>query len=281
MRVGVSRLLLILSVLVVLGAANGAVEGVVPRDGQTHEPTENAHELVCQTVATSWPRSESGPYRLEPPQLSVVRTDLRPKDAWIFLDGRFAGRARFFNGKKGFLYLEPGTYRLEVVAEGYQTEAFVIEARPNCRFDIKQRLIKGQTDAAGRDVPGKKGDPEQWIWGPVVPASASESPPGPPGRADPSLRPDLGAVRTPSARPLSGMASLRLKVRPPAAVVSVDGVRVATGRQLELMVAPMALSEGSHRIEISAPGCIDRSFEITLAEGEEKVMNVTLDSDSD
>jgi hypothetical protein len=48
------------------------------------------------------------------PELAVVSIDVRPKDARVHLDDRFVGRARYLDGKPGYLYLEPGTYDLEL-----------------------------------------------------------------------------------------------------------------------------------------------------------------------
>ena len=139
----------------------------------------------------TWPASSSGIRKIKGPTLSVVRADLKPKASRLFLDGRFVGRAHYLNGKKGFLYLLPGNYRLEAVREGYQTEVFSIRARPNCRFDIEHKMKKvrgGGTEYAG--IPHGKGKPIQWIYGPVTPQT-SNRPPTSPGGPDPSLRPDL------------------------------------------------------------------------------------------
>jgi hypothetical protein len=88
----------------------------------------------------------------------VVRIDVRPKDARVYLDGRFIGRARYFNGKKGYLFLEPGSYRLELKHRGYQTVAVDLEASKQCRYDIKHRLERdGQGADAGADDEGLYG----------------------------------------------------------------------------------------------------------------------------
>jgi hypothetical protein len=109
----------------------------------------------------------------------------------VFLDGRFAGRARYFNGRKGFLYLEPGSYRLELRMDGYRTAAFSIAARPSCRFDILHRMDKSRGSSAGPVLP--EGKVTHAGLAPVEGAAAAPPPPGRPGGPDPALRPDLGS----------------------------------------------------------------------------------------
>jgi hypothetical protein len=117
----------------------------------------------------------------------VVQAQVKPKSARLFLDGRFVGRAHHFRGKKGFLYLLPGEYRLEVVKEGHLTEVYSIRARPYCKFDLVLKMTK--TRGAGKEYPGipsGKGQPIQWIYGPVNQAFAPAH-----GGPDPSLRKDV------------------------------------------------------------------------------------------
>jgi hypothetical protein len=151
------------------------------------QPAQGVRELQCTPVGVTWPASSSGVGQMDGPKLSVIRTQLKPKSARLFLDGRYVGRSHDFRGKKGFLYLLPGDYRLEVVKEGYLTENFVIRARPHCRFDVVHTMKKARgagTEYAG--IPAGKGQPIQWIYGPV-----SQQPLQPTGGPDPSLRPDV------------------------------------------------------------------------------------------
>jgi hypothetical protein len=93
----------------------------------------------------------------------VVRIDVRPKDARVHLDGRFVGRARYFNGKKGHLFLEPGSYRLELRYRGYQTVAVDLEASKQCRYDLNHRLERGGQDADADDE-GRYGQGRPLTW---------------------------------------------------------------------------------------------------------------------
>lgn len=254
-----------------LVAAAAADDGP-PAAGEEPNPTptaeDGARDVPCSPVATAWPVSGSGPATLQAPQLAVAITDIRPKDGMVFLDGRFAGRARYFNGAKGFLYLEPGDYRLELRLDGYRTEAFQIAAQPSCLFEIRHRMQRSHGPAAEGTVPPVgKGEPEQWIWAPVAGAAAAPSDPTRPAEPDAALRPDLDLGSSTAAGVGAPRGSLRLHVKPPTAEVFLDGSFLATGRELDLMVAPLAVPAGRHVLEVRAPGFASRTEEISAAAG--------------
>ena len=234
--------------------------GIVACTGGTigaEELTPGVVSLPCIPVAAYWtgpPQSSGMPVG---PALAVVSTKIRPKDAHLVLDGRFIGRARYFDGKPGYLYLEPGKYQLELTLGGYRTEIFEIDAQAACRFEIRHRMIrdKGTPKERSSDPPGKGRPLErtfrpQALGEPANPRAAVKL-----GCADPSLRSDLdsgegaaGADEEPAG------ASLRLVVLPETASVLIDGRFVATGEELARMETPLAVSPGSRRIEVRAAG---------------------------
>ncbi len=206
----------------------------------------------------------------------MVRTDVRPKDARVHLDGRFVGRARFFNGPKGYLFLQPGSYRLELRLDGYAPAAFEIDARGGCRFDVKHRL--GRDRAAKAEAPEGdfgKGRPSQRVFGPI---GAGDRPArtAPPGGPSLELRPDL-AQKTPQEPTPERDASLRLTVRPASASVYLDGVLVATGEELEKMVGPLAISSGQHVLEVRGEGWATRTVTFEAARGVTAEIEVVLE----
>lgn len=241
-------------------------------------------EVQCTPVNISWPPSSSGGASIAGPELSVVRTDFRPKDVPIFLDGRFVGRARFFNGKKGFLYLQPGRYEVVAWSAGLASEVFVIDARPGCRFDIKHRMTKGQRDLGdGFEAPRGKGEPTQWIYGPLKAPDNGSDPAVDvavrrrTGGPDLTLRPDLGWATPTPAVPKNAMASLNLKVKPPAATVYLDGRMLATGEEISKMVGPLAIPAGAHTVLVRAEGYTDRSVTFEVGEHATSELEVILD----
>ncbi len=209
--------------------------------------------LPCIPVAAYWtgpPQSEGMP---PGPELAIVNTDVRPKDARVYLDDRFVGRARYLDGKPGYLYLAPGSYRLELRCDGYQTVSIVLAAEAGCRFDLKHRLERVSGTRKEQKADYGKGKPFNRVFAPIVTAAEGHTA-GPPAGPDLTLRPGLDRADSSSGvkRPIG--AALKLRVSPDAASIAIDGVFVATAREVSRMEGPLAVSAGSHRIEVSAPG---------------------------
>lgn len=223
--------------------------------------------LPCTPVAAYWmgpPQSQGMP---PGPELAVVSIDVRPKDARLYLDDRFVGRARYLDGSPGYLYLTPGEFHLELRLGGYETVAVDLTAEAGCRFDIKHRLfrVKGAPKGNESETYGK-GKPFNRVFSPqaTVDESTATAAAGP----DPALRPDLGAAAPPGGTKAPSRAALKLSVRPATASISIDGGFVATARELDRMEGPLAVSVGSHHIEVSAPGHQTVSRNLELKEGE-------------
>lgn len=250
----------------------GAAHEADPETGRQSD----AASIPCTSVATTWPVVGTDPAKLTAPQLAVVRTDFRPKDVQLHLDGRFIGRARYFNGKNGYLFLEPGRYRLEVRLGGYRTELFEIDAKPNCRFDIRHRMMRSPETAKEdrTDFPGK-GVPGQRVFSPVEERQL-QSGGTRPGAPDLALRPDVSEQRSPATAIEPRTSSLVIKVEPVTASVYLDGALLATGEELALMVGPVAIPAGSHSIEVRAPGFASREIELEIGPGEREEITVSL-----
>jgi hypothetical protein len=204
------------------------------------------------------------------PDLAVVSTDIRPKDAQLHLDGRFIGRARYFDGTPGYLYLEPGKYNLELRFGGYRTDVVEIDARAGCRFSLKHRMARQQgTPKERKNDPPGQGKPFDRAFGPLtqekttVPDTASGG--GPDLRLRSDLKPD-GAESSPPPTPEA--ASLRFVVEPPEASVYLDGSFVASARELGMMEGPLATTMGNHRIEVRASGYVTENRIVELEEGQ-------------
>ena len=230
---------------------------------------ESVVDLPCIPVATYWtgqPQSDGMPWG---PDLAIVSTPVRPKNARVYLDDRFVGRARYLDGKPGYLYLEPGSYRLEIRYDGYRTVVVDLNAEAGCKYVLKHFMerVKGMPKEGKADGYGK-GKPFDRVFGPLqknkeIMASATVRGP------DPSLRKDLalesGKVGDKERR---FGASLRLHVDPRSASVSIDGEFVATGRELGQMENPLAMTPGAHLLEVEAPGFTGATRNIFLEDGE-------------
>ncbi|MCG6947726.1 MAG: PEGA domain-containing protein [Acidobacteria bacterium] len=232
--------------------------------------------LPCTPVGTYW-TGPPVPENLPPgPGLAVVSLDIRPKSARVHLDGRFVGRAKYFDGWPGYLYLEPGKYRLEIRYEGYSTVAVDLDATAGCRFDLKHRLERGKSAADEREKTFGKGKPFQRVFAPK-----SDSPPEIVPRRDsapdPKLRRDLDLSAETIGEPdLAIGASLRLHVSPDSASVLIDGVFVATARELQSMEKPLATGAGAHRLVVRAPGHVEFVRDVSLEPGEVLELEISL-----
>ena len=61
---------------------------------------------------------------------------------------------------------------------------------------------------------------------------------------------------------------MRRRVTPDSATVSIDGVFVATARELGLMEGPLAITAGKHRVVVRAPGHKEASRDVEISQGE-------------
>lgn len=270
---GTPRLILFVFALLATGAESGGAQTAVQLTTGTPEgaaSTVNASRVMlpCTPVAAYWNGPPPAAGMPPGPELAVVSIDVRPKDARVHLDGRFVGRARYFDGKPGYLYLEPGAYNLELRIEGYRTILVELDATPSCRFDLKHRMEKAKQKASeATEIDYGKGEPFDRVFGPMVktePQVKSSHRSGP----DAGLRRDLENRSDRAADAVEGRgASLLLRVKPETASVSIDGAFVATGRELALMEGPLATTVGKHDVVVSAPGFVVASRSIDLEEG--------------
>lgn len=269
----------VVSVLLAASLVAGAVTATasVPEDRASETVVEASRVLLpCIPVGTYWVGPVPSGEGIAAPDLAVVAIDVRPKDARVHLDDRFVGRARYFDGSPGYLYLEPGRYRLELRYEGYRTVEVALEAEASCRFDLKHRLqrVPGESVEKKRETFGK-GKPVSRVFAPTQAQDALPAPAAGRG-ADLSLRPDLGGAD--AARPPSSEAALRLRIEPASAAVFIDGGFVATAEQLARMEAPLALAAGRHLVEVRAEGYLPLSREVELSPGAKAELELRLET---
>ena len=259
------------------GQASPATDAERAASGAATETDANVVVLPCDPVAAYWtgpPQSDGMP---QGPSLAIVSVDARPKDSRVHLDDRFVGRARYLDGKPGYLYLEPGDYRLELRFDGYETVVVELEASAGCKYSLKHYMerIKGAKKEKKADTFGK-GEPFERVFGPQTAAGervTSAAPSGP----DLSLRRDLDASDRGAKMPAGKRgASLRLSVAPESATITLDGVFVATAWELSLMEGPLATTAGPHLIEVRAEGFVDASRRVELETGEELAVQILL-----
>ena len=189
-----SRVFLVAGILILFGAAPIEAQFTATGSSSSLQTTTGATQLV-QTAPTAATPASAGPadvvnesvvfmpcipvaaYWVGPPlddgmppgpDLAIVSTQVRPKNARVYLDDRFVGRARYLDGKPGYLYLAPGTYRLELRYDGYRTVIVELDATAGCKFVLKHYLerLKGEPKKGKADGFGK-GKPFERVFSPV------------------------------------------------------------------------------------------------------------------
>ena len=85
--------------------------------------------------------------------LSAYDVNIRPKDADIFLDGLYVGKADDFDGSPKFLVVKPGTHTITAKREGYKTYMVKVPINPGEQINLNKHLEKMSVYAKKNDRP--------------------------------------------------------------------------------------------------------------------------------
>jgi hypothetical protein len=170
---------------------------------------------------------------------------VRPRTAEVYVDGRYQGTAGGFDGFPTYLWLAPGSYRLELVQDGYQNLEREIEVTPGQVLDFKLQLEPGeaQRPAVGEGYARPEG-------GDRVYERAREA------------RPDPG--------------HLLFDVRPADASVYLDGRFIGTGEEVSSASSPLMVRPGDHVLQVVHPDYETEERSISVGAGEETEVEITL-----
>ncbi len=72
--------------------------------------------------------------------LSAYDVNIKPKDADIFLDGVYVGKADDFDGSPKFLIVKPGTHTITAKREGYKTYTVRVSINPGEQINLNKHL---------------------------------------------------------------------------------------------------------------------------------------------
>jgi hypothetical protein len=222
---------------------------------------------------------------------AVVKTDISPEEAQIFLDGKYIGTAGDFDGRPDYLYLGPGKYHLEFRLPGYQAFATDLDVSRGQRVRLDQKLkLEPGKSALDQFAPESKGTP----LGRVFSKGGSEAG-GPEAEEEaPSARRalqraprddgwnDRGMAPAPRERvpeermdvrpePLPRLAGnrarMRFKVTPEDAAVYVDDKYLGAGEDLAANPRGVVTDPGTHTITVARPGYKSKTVDITVRIG--------------
>lgn len=96
-----------------------------------------------KVVRVAMDRAPSG---MMPRVNSTVKLTVNPSRAAVFVDGRFVGHVREFQGVGRGMLVVPGTHKIRIALPGYQTFETEINPLPDQKVEVKTELIKDNAE---------------------------------------------------------------------------------------------------------------------------------------
>lgn len=212
-------------------------------------------------VAAAYPMYRT-PYspRTASADLGALNLVIKPKKSEVYVDGRFVGRAKEFDGYPGYLWLEEGSYEISLVRDGYVTFADRIAIQTGQVVDVKLRLQPGVSTPARFPVePVAEPEPEAQKQLVTVREGASS----------PGIRQDVRA----------SPGQLELVVQPPDTSVYLDGRLLGSGQELVDLHAGLIVDPGAHSLDMVRPGYEGQRLDFEVESGQTVSLQVTLQRD--
>lgn len=215
---------------------------------------------------------------------AIVKTDVSPEEAEVFLDGKYIGTADDFDGMPDVLYLGPGKYHLEFRLPNYQSFATDLEVArgQQVRLDQKLKLEAGKS-ALDQFPPASKGTPLGRVFTKGPDGTGEAAPPPAPrhsnrrddGWSDRESPPSQERVSEeymdvrpePLPRPAGNRARMRFKVTPEDAAVYVDDRYLGAGEDLAANPRGVVTDPGTHTITVARPGYKTKTVDVTVRIG--------------
>jgi hypothetical protein len=183
---------------------------------------------------------------------------IKPKKADVYVDGRFVGRAKDFDGYPGYLWLKEGSYEITLVRDGYVTFSDRIPVRTGQVVDVELRLEPGvSTPPRVSQTPVTEPAPEVQERVSTVPAEP----------------PSTGISQDVRVTP----GQLELIVRPADASVYLDGRLLGSGQELADLHAGLIVDPGAHSLDMVRPGYEAQRLDFEVESGQTVNLQVTLE----
>ena len=173
-----------------------------------------------------------------------VETGISPSSAEVVLDGESVGFASDYNGRWDRLSVAPGPHTIAFQEKGYRSLVITFDARPGATYAFHDALVRGE----GEDRRDHRS-------------------------ADPAAREES---RPPIPAP-SAMGRLRIHAEPADAAVYLDGEYLGVGADLGRIHGALAVTTGTHRLEVVRPGYVSAVRTIDVDETEPATVELSLE----
>ena len=110
---------------------------VVPRVGVYRPLVYDRYWGPWSPYAYGYPYGYGYPYHSA---AADIRTEITPKNAEVYVDGYFAGRAIDFDGAFQALHVVPGGHAISIRLDGFRTLTQDVYVRPDSTFKMKATL---------------------------------------------------------------------------------------------------------------------------------------------
>jgi len=207
---------------------------------------------------------------------AVVKTDVSPEEAQIYLDGKYIGSADDFDGLPDFLYLGPGKYQFEARLPNYMTYQTELDVTAGQQIKIEEKLkLEPGKSALDAFPPQSKGTPLGRVFTKGGSAAAPAAPRGDDGWSDRESAPSwreatdedrMDARVAPAPRP-TNRGRIKFRVTPDDAAVYMDDKYLGAADDLAANGRGVVAEPGTHTITVTRPGYKSRTVEITARAG--------------
>jgi PEGA domain-containing protein len=178
---------------------------------------------------------------------------VKPKQAEVWVDGKYFAEARDLDGDPSYLWLKGGAHHLVLYEAGFRSFEEDVEVNVGMVRELKVTLEPGESQPPVPAVPEVRSGPPRPEG--TEPHAEADEPRAEAGEARSS------EPRAPMAEPQGEpQGAVRLRIRPEDATVYVDGDYRGTARALQ----GLRLPPGHHRVEVVRPGYqpLEKEFDV-------------------
>ena len=108
-----------------------------------------------QTIMVEMQQAATGAM---PKEWAVVKIDVVPNRAAVFLDGRFVGHVGEFGGLGRSLEVAPGNHKIKITLPGYEPFETEINPQAKQKVAVSTKLLKSNAPLADPSLGGRKDD---------------------------------------------------------------------------------------------------------------------------